>query len=437
LINAQHRSTPSAGEVSGRRLTTVEAATRLGVKPATLYAYVSRGLLTRERSPRGSSFDAGEVERLAAGARRPATRPGRPLTFVTELTLIDGGVLRYRGLDAARLSRTRRFEDVAGWLWTGGWGVTDAWSADPDVASVVRRTGAALPAGAVPADRLRVAVAAAATADPRRQDTLAPAVAATAARILAALVDGLPLLPRRTDRVPTDRDPLAARLWPRLSPLPATAPRVAVLDAALVLLADHEMAASTLAARTAAAVGADPYAVVGAGLGAASGPYHAASSAEVLPVLARAEQAGAAVAVGEALGRHGPLHGFGHPLYPDGDPRATELLHRLDAERDHSAAPDAVDAVLDLTWRGMPAPNIDFALAALAHRTRMIDGASEAIFLVARTAGWLAHAIEEYAERTSFRIRATYVGPTPSPSSEPATDPPATPADPTPAPGPT
>ncbi len=400
--------------MTGRRLSTADAAARLGVKPATLYAYVSRGLLQRERGPGGSTFDPAEVERLALGARRPSSRPGRPLTFVTELTLIEDGTLRYRGLDAAALSRRHSFEEVAGWLWTAGWSADLAWTADPDVADVVTRTVAALPGGCAPADRLRVAVAAAATGDPRRHDTAPAAVAPTAAALLAAMVDALPHA-GRPGRAPRSGDGLAARLWPRLSPLPATADRVAVLDAALVLLADHEMAASTLAARTAAAVGADAYAVVGAGLGAASGPHHAAASLEVLPVLTRAERAGAAVAIGEELGRRGRLHGFGHVLYPGGDPRATELLARLAAGRDPSAAPDAVDSVLDLTWRGMPAPNIDFALGALAHRTRMIAGATEAIFLVARTAGWLAHAIEEYGERTSFRIRATYVGDRPDP----------------------
>jgi citrate synthase len=101
--------------------------------------------------------------------------------------------------------------------------------------------------------------------------------------------------------------------------------------------------------------------------------------------------------------------GLGQPLYPGGDPRATELLARLRALPGSMAA---VDAVVGLTAsRGMPPPNCDFALAALAHRAGMVPGASEAIFVLARTAGWIAHAMEEYARRTSFRVRATYVGP--------------------------
>jgi citrate synthase len=174
-------------------------------------------------------------------------------------------------------------------------------------------------------------------------------------------------------------------------------------------MADHELAASTLAARTAASIGAGPYDVVLSGMSAAGGPLHAASSLQVLPVLADAERHGASVAVGEVLRRGGVLHGFGQPLYPDGDPRGTELLTRL---RETPARLDAVDAVLELARaRGMPPPNCDFALAALAHSVLMVPGASEAIFLLARMAGWLAHALEEYGERTTFRVRATYVGP--------------------------
>jgi citrate synthase len=230
---------------------------------------------------------------------------------------------------------------------------------------------------------------------------------------MASLVDLLPIVapPVRTPRPGSGS--LAARLWPRLSPLPATEAGVAALNAALVLIADHEVAASTLAARTAASFGADPYAVVLAGMASSSGPLHAASSLEVRPVLARAEAHGPAVALGEVLDRGGALHGFGQPLYPDGDPRATELLARVEEFR---TSRTAVGAVVELAARRqMPPPNIDFALAALAHVALMVPGASEAVFVLGRTAGWIGHALEEYGQRTSFRVRATYVGARPAP----------------------
>lgn len=402
--------------MTGRQLTTAEAAARLGVKAETLYAYVSRGRLASSRGSSGSLFDAAEVERLARRSRR--ARGPAPLELVTELTLIEGGGYSYRGLDAVELSRSRCFEDVAGWLWLGEWpegerrvrdgrsAPRSGWSAPAEALRVASQACAALEVSCSPAERWRVAVAAAATTDPLRHDRSPRAVADTARGLLATLVEVLPVVARR--RPPASLPSLAARLWSRLAPRPPTAGEVGLLDAALVLMADHEVAASTLAARSAAAFGADPYAVVLAGMAAASGPLHAASSLQVRPVIARAGRLGAAVALGEVLGRDGVLHGFGHGLYPDGDPRAAELLDRL---RAGSGQLDAVEELLALAAsRNMPPPNCDLALAALAQSAEMIPGASEAVFVLARTAGWVAHALEEYARRTPFRVRATYVG---------------------------
>jgi citrate synthase len=393
--------------VPGRRLTTAEAAARLGVKPATLYAYVSRGVLDRRREGSGSSFDAAEIDRLALRARRPAERRAQPVAFVTELTLVDGDNLRYRGLDVVGLSRERSFEEVAGWLWAGRWpDPAERWAPTQEVAAVVAATTGALPATSTLSDRCKVAAAAAATADPLRHDLEPTAVAATAKGLIAAMVGALPVVQSGS----AGASGVAGHLWARLTPRPG--PWAEVLDAALVLLADHEMAASTVAARTAAMVGADPYAVVGAGLGAASGPYHAATSVEVVRLLARAARLGPAVAFGEILGQGRRIPGFGHALYPSGDRRGAELLARLDRWRPPNAEPDAVDQVLELARsRGMPPPNIDLALGALAHRAGMVEGAGEAIFVLARTAGWIAHAIEEYQSRSWLRVRATYVGP--------------------------
>jgi citrate synthase len=398
LINDQY---DRAGVVSGRRLTTAEAAQRLGVKPATLYAYVSRGVLSRERGPQGSTFDAAEIDRLALGARRPADGRVQPAAFVTELTLIADGSLRYRGVDAIELSRIRSFEAVAGWLWSGRWTASGPWEARAETASVVDAVSGQLPATATLTDRFKVAAAAAATADPFRFDLEPGAVATTAVGLVAAMVRALPRLGPEGD------DGVAARLWARLSPAPP-GPWVGVLGATLVLLADHEMAASTVAARTAAMVGADPYAVVGAGLGAASGPHHAASSVDVAHVLQRAAIAGVPTAFGEILGAGRRIPGFGHPLYPGADPRGTELLARIDEVGPGS---DVVHEVLELAAsRQMPAPNIDLGLGALVYRAGLIEGAGEAIFVLARTAGWIAHAIEEYTSGSFLRVRATYVG---------------------------
>ncbi len=128
------------------RLSTREAAAALGVKPATLYAYVSRGLLSRARTAAGSTFDATEVARLAAsgGRRGSAGRSSSGLAFTTSLTLIEDGRLSYRGLDVVELSRHRPFEEVAWWLWTGSWASGGSWQSRDRRAVSARITTAGL-----------------------------------------------------------------------------------------------------------------------------------------------------------------------------------------------------------------------------------------------------------------------------------------------------
>lgn len=187
------------------------------------------------------------------------------------------------------------------------------------------------------------------------------------------------------------------------------------LQAALVVMADHELPVSTLAARLAASTGAHIYAMVSAGLGAIDGPLHGAASlgAEALV----AEIAGGkdvAQAVGERLRRGERIPGFGQPLYPDGDPRATLLLELLRPVAGDEAMRPVDDLVAVMAERGLPAANVDLAIAAIAHELQMISGAGEAVFTIARVVGWVAHACEEYASPTYYRPRAVYVGPPPS-----------------------
>ncbi len=166
---------------------------------------------------------------------------------------------------------------------------------------------------------------------------------------------------------------------------------------------------------------ADPYAVALAGLGVLSGAEHGGASLAVETLLAGIDRPeGAAHAVGDRLRRGERVPGLGHPLYPDGDPRAALLLERL---REVAAGPGqrggggtarlaVVDAVLAAVGRRrLPPPSADYALAALAHVTGMTRGAGEAVFAVGRVAGWLAHAIEEYGRRAPIRPRAAYTGP--------------------------
>jgi len=387
-------------------LTSEQAARRLGVKPETLYAYVSRGLIRSERVPgqRRSRFLRTDVERHAARSRIGGRAGGLEVVVETQLTLLEpAGRLAYRGWDVTE-AVSATFEEVAAWLWTG-----ERTPLRFEASAAQLDAVAAVPGDLSPVDRWRAALPALRALDPLAGDRRASAVQATGRALLAALVGGLPLLGREPAR---DRS-LAARLWPRLTAAPPSRRRTAVLDAALVLLADHEMAASTLAVRVAASTWADPYLVLQAGLAALGGPLHGGAGEAARALLRDAGPDGsrAAHAVGERLAAGQRIPGFGHRVYESRDPRVGPLLDRLATLGD---TPPALDAVLDVVAsRDLPFPNIDLALAAVAEAYDLVDGATEVVFATARTVGWLAHAIEEYEHALRFRTRAAYVGPRP------------------------
>ncbi len=429
-------------------------AQRLGVKPATVYAYVSRGLLHPERGPGGSTFDRQEVAGLARSARHPAAGGARPPRrgsapeeggdpgeggdragwsgpaaaagdplFVTELTLIRGSRLYYRGRDVVRLAGEWSFERVAEWLWTGeDAGEGTRWPAFGDPGGRVAATLSGLGPDVLPVERFLPAIVAAALSDELRHDLDPARVPATGRRILSVLASALPLAGgsgpdgsgRGRPEVGAGPAPLARLVWRGLSPMPPSGADLAATDAALVLGADHELAPSTLAARVAASFRADPYAVVLTGLGPSSGSWPPGSTGapgEVEALLERAAEAGAERAIGDHLRRSGQVpHGFGMPLYPGGDPRGRALLDRMDRVGDPERR-RVVQRVLEVGRdRGFPPPNFDMGIGALSYCAGMPPGAGQALFTLAKVAGWLAHAMEEYAGPTRFRSRADYVG---------------------------
>ena len=452
-----------------------EAAQRLGIKQATLYAYVSRGVLGRRREAdgRASMFDADEIGELARRGRPRRSSGGGMAELVIEsaLTEITSTTQRYRGYDATDLALRCSFEDVAMLLWTGslpagraglprGTGLAGArlaavggsdWQTTTEALAAGRAAQAALPAGTLPLERLQVIVPALAATDQFRLHLDLPAVVQAGKALVAGMAGALPdarpehglasagspgpVSPGSGSSVPGSpgsgppgssgsgksgafpAEPemaVAARLAPKLCAGPMPPGLVRVLNAALVLVADHELAASTLAARVAASMRADPYAVVATGLGAMGGALHggAALGAELM-LGSASSPADAPRVVGDLLRRGEKLPGFGHFVYKDGDPRANLLL-RLIAE----LAPDApqlaiAQAVTDEAHRrALPEPNIEFALAVLAGVAGMIRGSGEAIFATGRTAGWLAHALEEYERNIPIRPRSIYTGPT-------------------------
>ncbi|MEU6452283.1 citrate synthase [Streptomyces sp. NPDC046979] len=408
---------PGRPDDAERRLTTKEAAELLGVKPETVYAYVSRGRLGSRRTHdgRGSTFDAKEVRALARRNRRDTGTPtasGQELAVRTRITLIESDRYYYRGVDAVELAARHSYEEVAEWLWTGELRSGAAFSAPEASVTVARRAVGALPEHAAPTDRLRVAAIAAAVADPLRFDLSEDAVLGTARILIPTLVAALPPVARDGD----DRAPLAHRLWTRLSGRPADEPTLHALDTALSLLVDHDLAASTLAVRVAASARAHAYAAVSAGLGVIEGPLHGAAGGLAHRMLLEVlDQGNAAPVVAEELRAGRRIPGLGHRLYPGEDPRARALFALLeDIPRAGPALAAARDVQATAARHTPLHANVDLALAVLTASSGMAPSAAETIFAVARTAGWIAHALEEYGERPlRMRPSGLYTGPRP------------------------
>ena len=461
------------------KLSTQQVAERLGVKPETVYAYVSRGLLhsVREQGGRGSWFDPDAVEALAVRSRQAqyqgeqgpgfhglsasgaATQP----VIATSLTQMRGGRLYYRGLDVSQLAQSESFESVAGLLWNGELGSAPVFKAAQPTVELVRTVCAALPASAKLPDLLRIVPPVVSATDPLRFDTRPGPVVSAAASLLAIMVEALPSIGESpaadhgkvhaaglaqgrdsgrdtgvgagsdadastgtgtgtgtakdagstANREMAGSTSIAERLWPKLTRRPPTAEGVKALNAALIVMADHDLAVSTLAGRVAASARAHPYAVVSAALGAFDGPLHGAAGSHAYRLLTDALASGDPVAAyADRLRTQGWVEGFGGRTYPDGDPRAIVLLDLLARADIPPGVRAAADGLVETARRqGPDSPNVDFALPLLAHAYGMVPDAGEVIFIVGRTAGWIAHALEEYEEPAlRFRYQGTYRG---------------------------
>jgi citrate synthase len=399
IINVDYR------QRMGEQVDARTAAERLGVDVRTLYAYVSRGALRRVPGPdgRSSRYDSDELELLARRSRpRTLPRPAASIDLViaTRVSTVADGVVRYRGRDVLGLvAAGEEFEGVAELLWAGPSATEPAWQLSVAQASSLRLVLDAL-GGGVPV-AMRFAAAVAVTAGASGPGTASPPDWPAWGRFLiATLVEASG--PALGDAIADG--PVARRLWQRWSPLAPTAGRVRALNTALVLLAEHELAASTLAVRVAASARAAPPGCVLAGLGALSGTLHGDAPRIVRErLLSRpaGDSGDRKVASDDARPPAGV--GFGHSVHRHGDPRTAPLLQAVQA----IAAPADRD-LIERARHGAPAaPNVDFALGALSHVARMPPEAAIAIFAVARTAGWIAHAAEEYAEPyVRFRGRA-------------------------------
>jgi citrate synthase len=394
-----------------RFLTAREAAAELNISLATLYAYVSRGVIRSEAAgdnSRARRYSAEDIERLKArkaarhnpdATAEGALHLGTPV-LESAITLIADGRLYYRGQDAVGLAEQHSLEEVAALIWGDDAGVPVVF--EPFEPAAPFRTIQAQVAHLPAFDQFQIVLPLLGADDLAAYDLRSEAVWQTGARILGALawiaaggkaaVEG------------TIADTLSAA-WGK----PAAA---RLVNAALVLCADHELNISAFTARCVASAGATPYAVVQAGLAALGGPKHGGHTQRVEALLREAGDArGMYAAMADRLRRGEPIPGFGHPLYPEGDPRGAALLRWITEAYPDSDATALAEAGREAAARLMgDAPTIDFALSILGRALDLPTGAPLTLFAIGRTVGWIGHAIEQYALDRLIRPRARYIG---------------------------
>ncbi|MFA5938804.1 MAG: citrate synthase family protein [Sinimarinibacterium sp.] len=400
------------GPVSSAYISAREAAGRLGISLATLYAYVSRGHVHSRpgNEPRSRLYLAQDIERLierretGRGAAQGAAHSlawGLPV-LETRISLIRPEGHYYRGRSVAELVESgQSLEAVARLLWDCGAHDPFALSPPPTWPAAVRsliqqtelpaleRTAAALPLLALSSVRDL-------STDPvRRRES-----AAALLRQTTALLAGV-----EPDRRPAHE--VIAQAW-----RPGDQNLAELVRTALLLCADHELNASAFAARVVASTGASLHGAVAAGLAALSGPEHGGGTARAYAFIQDAVRSDSAQRhVLARLQRGESLPAFGHPLYPDGDPRAAILLRKLAEARPRPPRLARVRALIDAASEATgKAPSTDFALAALADVYELGIDAGLILFAAGRVAGWLAHALEQQASGGLIRPRASYVG---------------------------
>jgi citrate synthase len=403
-----------------RYLPAARAARFLGVKLPTLYAYVSRGLVRSAREGEGRErrylrddlehLRARKRERRAAGPVSDALRWGEPV-LESAISAITPEGPAYRGRPAVELAAAGvAFEAVAELLWTGELpGRSPRWECD-GFGIPVTRLEALAPRDSTPLTWLSVLVPAIAARDHGRfaaePALVLPRARSLVRRMAAALA--LPVAPERVTRA------LEASSVARTIALATRGSRDAevarAIDQALVLVADHELNVSAFAARVAASAGADVYACVSAALAALSGPKHGGHIERVEALVAEAGSPERAAQVVHERARRGEaIPGFGHPFYPSGDPRAKLLFEAAEALAPKAKAVRAVVAIADaMVQAGRGLPNLDAGLVAVSAALGLPPGSGAALFAVGRTAGWVAHILEQYEAGFLIRPRALY-----------------------------
>ena len=387
-----------------------EAARALGISTATLYSYVSRGLIRSEaaagksRARKYAAADIAALKERKAQRRNPERAAASALSFgspvlESSITLIEDGELYYRGLNALELAHCRSFEEVAALLWTGSpasESLFDAKQRPVLPTPSMRDALAELP----PLDAFQTLLLSTSERDLAAYNMEPGAVAQTGVRLLRLLAWSI------TGQ--EDIGPLAEQLARRWAPQAPDAEDL--LNAALILCADHGLNISSFTARCVASAGTQPYLAIDAALCALRGHRHGGHTARVATLFdeASADPAGA---VAQRLKRGESLPGFGHPIYANGDPRGRCLVELVRTHAQEAPILPLADALIELAERSMNmAPTIDFGLVLLARALDLPADAPLLLFAAGRTAGWIGQIIEEYQRKRLIRPRAKYAG---------------------------
>jgi citrate synthase len=406
-----------------------EAAEMLGVKLPTVYAYTSRGLIQSVPGGKGRArrYRRRDLERLCArrDARAghgpvaaAALRQGEPVmdSSITMISIEQGPV--YRGRSAIELAREgRTFEWVAEGLWSGDWherAAPDGWQ-PAGLGLDLNGLLSVLPDRIGPLPALSLVTPLLAAHDPGRFSWHPEAVLARVRLLLRRSAATLALCREGVD----PKDAVVASLAaPSLAAAIGAAfsrnlrsDELTVLDQALVLAADHELNASTFAARVAASTGADVYGCISAALAALSGPRHGGAADRVDALLLEAGPAERVEEVVHGRQRRGEvIEGFAHPIYaPHSDPRGTRLMDLASQLRGESPEVQSVIALVDAMQQGgFGGPSIDVGLVAVARALELPVGSATGLFALGRTAGWVAHSLEQYEAGFLVRPRARY-----------------------------
>lgn len=398
-------SDPSTSQTT---LSAQEAAAYLGVTPATLYSYVSRGLVHSEAAPgtRTRRYRVADLDRLRqrrAQRSDPSVVAATALDFgqpvlASSLCLIEGGELYYRGQSAVDLAHTATFAEVAALLWTGERSPLSF----PPLPAFWRESLALFPAHAHPVELLLSLLTLLHAQDPAGRDPSPETVIRTGQHTMQTLV----FLAGATAET-TSFPAALADTWGLHYRY------TKILDLTLILLADHELNISSFTARCVASTGASTYLTLAAALAALQGPRHGGQSLQCEAFLREVQWDGIE-AIANRLRRGDAIPGFGHPLYPDGDPRARAILAQLEQDAQDTPALITIHAAIDAATQVLGnAPNVDFALAALVHTLQLPAGSSLLLFCLGRLAGWIGHILEQRQTHQLIRPRARYIGPPP------------------------